>query len=127
MQPVENNKEMHLVLNNLFSLLFGQVAGIAVISVGVWRFMDKAFMEVLLRNNLYMSATYIMIGTGCVAIVLSILGCVGALKVSTTLQSMMNVKLSLHGFWHCHENRLFNTIQTIPHSLYVSVKSASLY
>ena len=58
-----------------------QVAGIAVISVGVWTYMDKAFMEVLLRNNLYMSATYIMIGTGCVAIALSILGCVGALKV----------------------------------------------
>ena len=52
-----------------------------MISVGVWTFMDKAFMEVLLRNNLYMSATYIMIGTGCVAIVLSILGCIGALKV----------------------------------------------
>ena len=75
---------MHLVLNNLFSFALLQVAGIAVISVGVWTFMDKAFMEVLLRNNLYMSATYIMIGTGCVAIVLSMLGCIGALKVSRT-------------------------------------------
>ena len=47
--------------------------------------------------------------------------------VGTTLQSMMNAKLSLHGFWHCHENRLIKMIQTIPHNLYVSFKLASLY
>ena len=45
----------------------------------------------------------------------------------TTLKSMMNVKLSLHGFWHCHENGLIKTIQTIPHNIYVSFKLASLY
>ena len=45
----------------------------------------------------------------------------------TTLQSMMNTKLSQHGFWHCHENGLIKTIQTIPHNLYVSIKLASLY
>ena len=32
-----------------------------------------------------------------------------------TPQSMMNAKLSKHGFWHCHENGL---IKTIPHNLY---------
>ena len=45
----------------------------------------------------------------------------------TTLQSMVNVKLSLHGFWHCHENRLIKMIQTIPHNLHASFKLASLY
>ena len=45
----------------------------------------------------------------------------------TTLQFMMNAKLSPHGFRHCHENGLIKTIQTIPHNLYVSFKSASLY
>ena len=49
------------------------------------------------------------------------------LLVFTTLQSIMNAKLSLQGFWHCHENRLIKTIQTIPHNLYVSFKPASLY
>ena len=44
-----------------------------------------------------------------------------------TLQSVMNTKLSKHGVQHCHENGLNKTIQTIPHYLYVSVKSASLY
>ena len=40
---------------------------------------------------------------------------------------MMNARLSKHMFWHCHENGLIMTIQTIPHKLYVSVKLASLY
>ena len=47
--------------------------------------------------------------------------------LSTTLQSMMNAKPSLHGFWHCNENGLFKMIQTIIHNLYVSFKLASLY
>ena len=45
----------------------------------------------------------------------------------TTLQYIMNAKLSQHRFWHCHENGLIKTIQTIPHNLYVSFKLASLY
>ena len=45
----------------------------------------------------------------------------------TTLQSMMNAKLSLHRFWHCHENWLIKTIQTTPRNLYASFKLASLY
>ena len=45
----------------------------------------------------------------------------------TTLQSLMNAKLSPHRFWPFHENGLIKTIQTIPHNLYVSFKSASLY
>ena len=45
----------------------------------------------------------------------------------TTLQSMMNTKLNKQRFWHCYENRLIKTIQTIPHNLYVSVRLTSLY
>ena len=39
----------------------------------------------------------------------------------------MNAKLSKHKFWHCHENGLIKTIQTIPDNLCVSVKLTSLY
>ena len=39
----------------------------------------------------------------------------------------MNAKLSSHRFWPCHENGLIETIQTISHNLYVSVKLTSLY
>ena len=42
-----------------------------------------------------------------------------------TLQSLMNTKVS--PFWPCHENGLIKTLQKIPHNLYVSFKSASLY
>ena len=35
----------------------------------------------------------------------------------TTLQSIMNAKLSKQKFWHCYENGLSKTIQTIPHNL----------
>ena len=45
----------------------------------------------------------------------------------TTLQSMMNTKLSPHRFWPCHENGLIKTIQMIPHNQYVSFKLTSLY
>ena len=48
-------------------------------------------------------------------------------KAGTTLQSVMNAKLSKHRFWHCHENGLIKMIQTIPHNLYLSFKLASLY
>ena len=39
----------------------------------------------------------------------------------------MNAKLSMQRFWHCHENGLIKTIQTIPRNQYVSFKLASLY
>ena len=47
--------------------------------------------------------------------------------ISTTLQSMINTKLSKQRFGHCYENGLIKTIQTKPHNLYVSVKLTSLY
>ena len=45
----------------------------------------------------------------------------------TTLQSVMNAKLSKQRFWHCFKNGLIKTIQTISHNLHVSVKLTSLY
>ena len=38
----------------------------------------------------------------------------------------MNAKPSKQRFWHCHENGLIKTIETIPQNE-VCVKSASLY
>ena len=47
--------------------------------------------------------------------------------MSTTLQTILNAKLSQHRFWPCHVNELIKTILTIPHTLYVSFKLTSLY
>ena len=38
-------------------------------------------------------------------------------NLHTTLQYMMNAKLSKQRFWHCYESGLRKTIQTIPHNL----------
>ena len=48
-------------------------------------------------------------------------------KCNTTLQSMMNTKLSQHMFLHCYENGRIKMIQTITHNLYVNFKLTSLY
>ena len=48
-------------------------------------------------------------------------------KQATTLQFIMNAKLSPHRFRPCHENGPIKTIQTIPHNQYVSFKSTFLY
>ena len=51
----------------------------------------------------------------------------GVIECYNSLIYMINPKLSQQRFWHCHENGLIKTIQTIPHNLYVSFKLASLY
>ena len=38
-------------------------------------------------------------------------------KRYTTLRSIMNAKLSKQKFWHCYENGIIKTIQTIPNYL----------
>jgi len=48
-------------------------------------------------------------------------------KPNTTLQYVMNTKLSPHRFWPCHENGPISSVQTIPHILYLSFKLTSLY
>ena len=62
------------------------------------------------------------------AIIISAL-CLGSqvLRCHTTLQFVMNTKLSPHRLWSCHENGLIKTIQTIPHKLFVSFMLTSLY
>ena len=40
----------------------------------------------------------------------------------STLQSMVNAKLSQQTFWHCYESEPIKTNWRIPHNLYVSVK-----
>ena len=71
----------------LYYNAFLQFGSIAVLAVGIWTVSDKSFMEVLLRNSLFMSTAYIMIVTGCLAFVLSFLGCYGALKVTCLFQA----------------------------------------
>ena len=48
-------------------------------------------------------------------------------KPAATFQSLMSTKLCQHRFLPCHERNLIKTVPMLPHNLYVSFKSASLY
>lgn len=61
------------------------VGGVAIIVLGVWTLIDKSFIEILLRNNLFMSAAYIMIVAGSISTTLSFIGLVGAIKETKCL------------------------------------------
>ena len=47
--------------------------------------------------------------------------------IFTVLPFLMNAKLMKQRFWSDHENGVIKTIPTIPHNLYESFKSDSLY
>ncbi|TRY72974.1 hypothetical protein TCAL_15697 [Tigriopus californicus] len=56
------------------------LGGLVVLAVGIWTLADKAYIERLLRNDLFISSAYILIIAGCIIVVISFLGCFGAMK-----------------------------------------------
>ncbi|KAG0726990.1 Tetraspanin-11 [Chionoecetes opilio] len=56
------------------------VSSIAILVLGVWTVVDRPYLENLLGNEMYMTAAYILIATGCIIFFISFLGCFGALK-----------------------------------------------
>ena len=57
-----------------------QLGGFLVLGVGIWTILDKAYIEQLLRNGLFVSSAYIMVAAGCMILLISSMGCVGAVK-----------------------------------------------
>ncbi|XP_045614134.1 CD151 antigen [Procambarus clarkii] len=53
---------------------------IAILVLGIWTVADRPYLEKLLGSEMYMTAAYILIGTGCVIFFVSFLGCFGALR-----------------------------------------------
>lgn len=49
-------------------------------AIGIWTCVDHSYMEQLIGTNLYISAAYILIATGVVVVLVSFLGCYGAIK-----------------------------------------------
>lgn len=56
------------------------VSSIAILVLGIWTVVDRPYLENLLGNDMYMTAAYILIATGCIIFFISFLGCFGALK-----------------------------------------------
>ncbi|KAK8746643.1 hypothetical protein OTU49_017120 [Cherax quadricarinatus] len=56
------------------------VSSIVILVLGIWTVADRPYLERLLGSEMYMTAAYILIGTGCVTFFVSFLGCFGALR-----------------------------------------------
>ena len=57
-----------------------QVCGIVLLALGLWTMHDKAFLEELLRNRLYMNTTYTILVSSILMILLSGFGWFAAMK-----------------------------------------------
>ena len=64
-------------------ILFFQIGAFSVLAVGIWTIVDKSYLEILMRNKLYMSAAYVLIAVGAITIILSVIGCLGSFTVRT--------------------------------------------
>ena len=60
---------------------FFQFGALAVLGVGIWTAVDKSYLEILMRNQLYMSAAWVLVAVGAMTIILSLIGCTGSLTV----------------------------------------------
>ena len=61
--------------------------------VGIWTAVDKSYLEILMRNELYMSAAWVLVAVGAITIILSLIGCTGSLTVGNIIQIMILKKL----------------------------------
>jgi tetraspanin-11 len=64
----------------LLSAGLGVLSGLVMLGLGVWTVRDKAFLDELLRNKLYMDAAYIILVASSLIILLSCFGCFAAMK-----------------------------------------------
>ena len=53
--------------------------------VGIWTAVDKSYLEILMRNELYMSAAWVLVAVGAITIILSLIGCTGSLTVGNII------------------------------------------
>lgn len=64
-----------LVINVVFFL-----CGAIVMGIGVWAVADKIYIADIIGNSLFASAAYLMVVTGVILILISFLGCLGAIS-----------------------------------------------
>lgn len=62
-----------------------QLAGGAVLAVGVWTLVDKSDYISLLDSNLYSASAYILIAAGVIVIVTGVIGCCAVLRETKSL------------------------------------------
>lgn len=67
-------------LNWVPNSAFVQLAGGAVLAVGMWTLLEKSSYISLLNSNFYSASAYILIAAGAIVIVTGIIGCCATLK-----------------------------------------------
>lgn len=65
--------------------MFFQLAGGAVLAVGVWTLAEKSDYISLLNSSFYSASAYILIAAGAIVAVTGIIGCCATLKEMKSL------------------------------------------
>lgn len=65
--------------------MFCQLAGGAVLAVGVWTLVEKSDYISLLSSSFYATSAYILIAAGVIVIVTGIIGCCATLNEMKSL------------------------------------------
>lgn len=71
----------HFIKTGLFVLnIISCIGGFIAIGLGIWTIVDKSFANELLGTNLYGGTSWIMVVTGLFVVIISCVGCLGAIK-----------------------------------------------
>lgn len=80
------------IVNVLFFILGG-----ACVALGAWQAVDKVFISDVVGSDLYSTAAYLLIFSGCVLVIISCVGCVGTVMQNRPILVlyMMTVLLTI--------------------------------
>lgn len=67
------------VCQYLFTILF-QISGIVLLAIGIWLVQEKHHYIALLESGTFPVATYLLLASGGMIIVVGLIGCCGAAK-----------------------------------------------
>lgn len=76
-----------------------QLAGGAVLAVGVWTLVEKSDYISLLNSNLYSASAYILIAAGVIVIVTGVVGCCAVLRETKSLLIVVRATGALFVFF----------------------------
>ncbi|EEB18165.1 CD151 antigen, putative [Pediculus humanus corporis] len=69
---------------HIFNIIF-VTAGFSVLAVGVWSVIEKHKYVSLLTSVTYPMSSYVLIGAGCLVLVVAVIGCFGVIKENRCL------------------------------------------
>ncbi|CAH1174147.1 unnamed protein product [Phaedon cochleariae] len=69
------------------------IGGLLVFGIGIWVVVDKSFASDLLGTNIYLGSAYIILITGILVTLISLLGCLGSIKEVKCMLFIYNITL----------------------------------